>query len=975
MALFGRGGAVQAQQASGDQTASNQGEMQEVVVTGIRASLQQSLEIKREAVTVQDVITAEDIGKMPDKNVADSLKRVPGVTISSAGANEGGFDENDRVSMRGTGPSLTQTLIDGHNVASGDWFVLNQTGTVGRSVSYTLLPSDLVSKVIVQKSSQASLVEGGVAGSVDIITRKPLDLKQPFTFEAQAGAVYADLPSKTDPQLSALAAFHNPDSTFGVLLQGFYEKRHLRRDGVELLGYDTIGACSQVVTGVAGGTASLPGGGCAAGNVTLTPHPDLANVVYPTDIGAAFFEQERKRYGGMVNVQLRPSDAVNFDLSGFYSKLDAPNYNRNYLLWNTHYINFGQGQAPDPGYTVSNGTLTNAHFTGVTTPAPGTLYGIYDQISRPDESADSSFINLDGNFVLSQRLRLDAQVGGSWGHGKSPTQNVSETSPGPGAGAFWDLNGTNRPPDFNLIGVNNTQPFPPGNPGALPFGWIFGGQFINTIDQEFWGKLDATFDMSDSGAWQDLKFGARYSKHDRSSTGSIAQGPTFSCNPVTPTCPAGGGADPANYPTTYSNYPSNYTTFGSSIPTGVWYWTPEQLAAYNGPGLVQRDPIKRAYPPQWFSLNEPDTAVYIQADFKGQQWAANVGVRYVQTKENTVTYIPLSCSTAAVPNANPACPADLPGLVATGSLFGPFQGVPVDNTYNDVLPSANLRWQFSPELIGRLAAAETMTRPDYSALAGTTSLTPPGVFNPALTTDCKASPPVNCGSGTGSNPNLKPIRSNNYDAGLEWYFAPRSLLAATLFYMDLKNYVGYGTQILTYNTFGPPGAGFPASGVPVDYQLTVPINTKGRAQGVELTYQQAFGYFGIDANYTYTNAEQTEGVPTTGPSAYDNRLVGASKNTYNVGGYFENAHFSARVSYNYRSAFYSGLDRSTAFSQDSIGTLAASFVWFVTDNWSVNLDGQNLNNPTLKYYAVDTTQPRAFYRNGRQYYLTVRAKF
>src|SRR4029077_17624669 len=163
MALFGRESAVQAQQASGDQTASKPNDLQEVVVTGIRASLEESLTVKKQSTNVVEVITAEDIGKMPDKNVADSLKRVPGVTVSSAGANEGGFDENDRVSIRGTGPSLTQTLIDGHNVASGDWFVLDQTGTVGRSVSYTLLPSELVSRVIVNKSSSAELVEGGVA--------------------------------------------------------------------------------------------------------------------------------------------------------------------------------------------------------------------------------------------------------------------------------------------------------------------------------------------------------------------------------------------------------------------------------------------------------------------------------------------------------------------------------------------------------------------------------------------------------------------------------------------------------------------------------------------------------------------------------------------------------------------------------------------------------------------------------------------
>src|SRR6478672_1050037 len=135
--------------------------LEEVVVTGIRQSVEKSLDVKRAATNVTEVVTAEDIGKMPDKNVADSLSRVPGVTISSASANEGGFDENDRVSMRGTNPSLTQTLINGHGVAAGDWFVLNQVQQVGRSVSYTLLPSELVNQVVVHKSSQASLVEGG----------------------------------------------------------------------------------------------------------------------------------------------------------------------------------------------------------------------------------------------------------------------------------------------------------------------------------------------------------------------------------------------------------------------------------------------------------------------------------------------------------------------------------------------------------------------------------------------------------------------------------------------------------------------------------------------------------------------------------------------------------------------------------------------------------------------------------------------
>ena len=107
----------------------------------------------------------------------------------------------------------------------------------------------------------------------------------------------------------------------------------------------------------------------------------------------------------------------------------------------------------------------------------------------------------------------------------------------------------------------------------------------------------------------------------------------------------------------------------------------------------------------------------------------------------------------------------------------------------------------------------------------------------------------------------------------------------------------------------------------------------------------------------------------------DDRLVGTSKNTYNVGGYYENQKFSARVAYTARSAFFSGLDRNSAFSQDKIGNLAASLVYTLSDKYSFTLDGQNLNNPTLKYFSLNRDQPRAFYKNGAQYYFTVRVKF
>ncbi len=902
MALFGRGSHA-ADAAPGGTQVSSDGDLQEVVVTGIRASVEESLKAKRASTNITEVVSAEDIGKMPDKNVADSLTRVVGVSTSSASADEGGFDENDRVSMRGTNPSLTQTLVNGHGVAAGDWFVLTQLTEVGRSVSYTLLPSELVSQIVVHKSSQASLVEGGVAGSVDIITRKPLDFSKPLTLEGAAGAVYADLPSKTDGQFNGLVNWKNDDSTFGVLAQGFWEARHLRRDGVELLGYEQIAPSSPVAQA----------------------HPDLANVWYPKDIGAAFFEQKRERKGGLIDLELKPTDSLKFDLSGFYSKLDASNYNRNYLEWLTHFVNLGKGQGPDPGYTVTNGTLTQAHFSGV----PGTLYGVYDQISRPDESATASFVDLDTEWRASEALSFLGQVGWSQGDGRTPTQNVSETNPGVGSGAGFTLHGLASGPDFNLGNTNNTTPFPGGTP--VTFGWIFGAQNVDVKDKEEWAKIDGTWAV-DNGAWTDLQFGVRYQTHERSSNNAIAQGPTFSG-------PNGGGTSTANYPSTFNNYPGNFNSFGGNIPTDIWYWTPAQLAAYNGPGLVNRDPLAREYYQYLFDVREHNTAGYVQADFKGSNWAADVGLRFVRTQEHVVTYTQVAAST--------------PGATLT-SAFGPFIGIPVDNTYNDVLPSANLKLDLTPDLVARFAVAETMTRADYSSLAGFTDLSPPGAVG-------------GTGSGSGGNPDLKPIRSTNVDAGLEWYFAPRSLLSAGVFYMDLRNYVSFGSATKTYLTYSSQ---FPA-GAEVPYLLTVPVNAKGRVQGFEVAYQQSlFDHFGIAGNYTYADGKQTSLV-TNG----DDRLVGTSKNTFNVSGYYENQHFSARVSYTYRSAFFSGLDRNTAFSQDAIGNLAASLVYSFNESVSLSLDGENLNNPTLRYYALNTDQPRAFYKNGAQYYLTLRAKF
>jgi iron complex outermembrane receptor protein len=253
-----------------------------------------------------------------------------------------------------------------------------------------------------------------------------------------------------------------------------------------------------------------------------------------------------------------------------------------------------------------------------------------------------------------------------------------------------------------------------------------------------------------------------------------------------------------------------------------------------------------------------------------------------------------------------------------------------------------------------------MTRADYSALSGTVTLNMPGTGcnGPTVTSGCVP------GSGTGGNPNLAPIVSNNVDGTIEWYFAPHSLLSASLFEMDLTSYVGYGTTLESFQSAGGNGV---SAGSVQPYYITTEVNISAIVKGIELAYEQPIGKnFGMATNYTYINAADADGNP----------VVGASKNTANISGYYEDNHFNARLAYTWRSSFYSGLDRSTAFFQDSTGTLAATLGYKYNDNIAFTLDGMNLNNPILKYYGQQgESQPERFYENGRQYYLNVHLKY
>jgi iron complex outermembrane receptor protein len=870
---------------------------QRVEVTGLRASLERSLNRKRQADTVVEVVTADDIGKLPDKNVADALQRVPGVNIASSAGGEGGFSENDRVSIRGTSPSLTQTMVNGHAIASGDWFVLDQEGgSLGRSTSYALMPSEILASAVVHKTATADLVEGGVAGAVDMITRRPLDFRKQLTLEATAQAIYTDLAAKTDPQANALVAWKNDASTFGALLQVFSETRHERRDGQEIFGYGPIDS----------------------GMAIATVHPELVGVNVPYGINSALFEQVRKRKGGLLDVQAKPTADINIDLNAFWSHLDAASYNRSF--YNTPYNNLAGGLVPS-AYQVRNNTLVQATFDKSSYPVPGAtpnenLYllppATVDQIYRPGAGAESSYVDLSGQWRVSDAVKLNGTLGTTRGEGKTP-RDVGYEAYFLNSGMAYQLNGS---------GIASVT-YPGGDPATFgPSNTVTGaawGSKVETKDTENYGQLDADWAL-EKGVLDSIKLGARVATHVRTVALPQASGCTVCDGTTNAPLPTWSGQD----------YPSNFGHgLGGGVLANVWQLSPNDVLKW----ADVYDPLQPQDVSEVWSgemrLKERDSAAYAMANLAGSHWRGNVGVRLVSTREASTSNLPADL----YPDRTPL------GQNNANGLYVP---VETDHTFTNVLPSANIRFDLGKDLVARVAMARVMSRADYGALVSAVSLDD------------------NLHTGSGGNPDLKPILSTNTDLSLEWYYAPKSLLSIGLFHMDMSSYVAYGTIQRDYIDRSHSLPGHPP--VVATYTLTVPTNIHAKNQGLELGWQQALGDFGAQLNYTYTDGKVSDG----------SEMVGNSRHTYNLVGYFDNDVINARLAYTYRSSFLAGLNNASIQHMDSEGDLAASINYKMNDHLTFTLDALNLNNPVLRYYGTDRSQPLSSYSNGRQYYLGVR---
>ncbi len=861
---------AQAQQAKEEPTT--------VIVTGIRASLQQSLNQKKNAESLVEVITAEDIGKMPDKNVADSLSRVSGVTTTSAGSAEGSFGENEHVQLRGLSSQFTLTTLNGHTVSSGDWYGPN-IAAGGRSVSYTLLPSDLVGRIVVHKSSQADLIEGGAAGSVDIQTRKPLEFKERLTMSASVEAAYSTAAKSTDPALSALANWKNDDNTFGVLAQVFSQSRKLQRAGSEGVWWDKAGA-------------NYPDPALAGKNVSLLS-------------GAVLFEQERKRNGGYLEAQWKPQSNVTLDLSGFLSTVDAKNYNTNYMADTINAFNGpgwnGNAVKPTGAATVSGNTITSIFFdkNAFGASSAGAWSVVEDVAARPDAKTDSKFLNFDAKWKVNDDLTLTSKLGHTSGSGK--TKDVG----------FEVLSGWNQGAGYSLtsdgIFVLNV---PGGDKFVRAGGGIGGwGSYTSSTDKESYGQVDGELKLA-SDIVPSVKFGVRVAKHERDlqKMGMVL----------------GAGADDEKQipESAIGNYGSNW--YGNLPVNPTPGFNPFKISnEYVASWVAKYATFNTHATQQEFNIKEDTTAGYFLANLQPSETVSgNVGVRLVRTKMDIHAFLP-----GGKPN--------------------------YEQSFNDVLPSLNLRADLSKDLIARFAVNRGMSRPDFGQLAGNDLR------------DLQH-------NGVGSNPYLSPIRSNNLDLSLEWYFAPKALLQAGIFSSDLKGVIAYGHSILPY-------ADASKQGVIANYDISAPVNTNGKLNGFNLAYEQnVWGGIGVSGNYSYSDGKQTDKLASgtcNGKAGEDCTLYGTSKNSYNVGAFYEDDRFSARVAYSHRSAYKLGNRGGSDYFQSPNGSLNIALNYTLNKNVMFTVEAQNLNDPLMTVYKTDTTQIAGVYKNGKTIYGGLRAKF
>lgn len=954
--------------------------LETVVVTGIRATLEKSLTDKRNASANVDVITALEVGKMPDKNLADSLQRVVGVAVRTD------YDEAEKVSMRGTNPDMSLILFNGHTVSGGDWYVADQ-GSSSRSTSLSLMPSSVLNSATVYKTSQANVLDGGLAGTINVTTRKPLDEKQSFGGVVRAGLVYADLPGKTGEQLNASMNWKNEANTFGLIGQVFKEKRYIRRDSVSRLAYGASSGWDVINTSTMLGItdASLAGSGYKAA--------DLNGVRMPGSMSSEFVEGVRDRKGGMLSAQARLSSTLDIGATGFYSEMGANNYGRlnagaMYSMLLGKAEAFGAVTAAAAN-TNSNGQRVYAQIKNPVIVEETTIYGHKLKVLKsadivfPDGTtpqyignseafyrdgakASSGFFDIDATWKPSNDLTIKGLISTTKGVGTTALDQ-GLTYARYGTGVRYAMRGLEEAPFVQYLGTGPN--LPQLNADGSGYRLVSrGASSVKTVDSERSFALDAEYQQN-SGPFTSLQFGARGSDHRRN---LYRWAPTFKAAAV-----QGPDASLA------IGYPGD---FGSGLGGGFdntgFYFPGSVLTAFTQTQIKPTTAEFERRVAGEIEMKERQKALYAMQNFDQGAWSGNVGFRLVRTEVDAMIATPVAATICnkTEPGKTAVPCARFPTAITTagdgntyydGVPFNPAQGttyykVPTSKTFDHILPSLNLRWEIDPKLIGRFGVSKTIGRQNYNLYgSGFTSQT------------CNAQ---GC-TVNGPNPSMEPLTAHNTDVSLAWFYARRSLLQLSLFQSLIRGYAKTGAV----NQGATIDLTDPADNVTKTYFINTTSQQRARIRGLELGWEQPLAYgFGFTANLSRAKTQVEDGRP----------MVGASDKAYNAGVYFENDTFSVRVVYNYRGEYVasSTAPAPTANSQGlstingvlmpvapliqaPVSNVALSANWNITKDLQLSFSGTNLTNPARASYRYSEAEQQKLDVSGRQYYLEMRYKY
>lgn len=847
-------------------------ELDAMTVVGIRASLQESLDTKRDATAVVEALTAEDIGDFPNTNVAEAMAQIPGVTIDRR------FGQGERVSIDGTDPSLNLTFLDGHPVAQAIWLYGEQPN---RGFDQTQVASEIIGRLEVYKSPEARLPEGSLGGTVMMHTRLPLDLDA-NTFSGTVGYNYNQQADEGKPSISAMYSWKNPAETFGVTVAAQHYEEQVDRKGSEIFGY--VSPYDEE-------------GNPVFENANLLP----ADARIPNFINAAWFQQTRERDSAVVNLQLKPNDQLELNLSGLYVDEDFANYNQS--MYNFLSLR------PEQVTSLELGP---------------------DNIVTGGTSGDDSVVFYDNNARTSNPTTRGLDLRAAWKGdgwrlsgqaGRSDADNTLEQyfiEPAYTGGFSWDID----------EGISFDDPAGSRDPSN----WVAEGFFGNygvfeTEAEDTYGQVD--FSLLFDGVFNELRLGARRHEHTED----------FSLN-VYGIPPVGDLSQVGTIGLT--DLPGFSDTHGRHI----------QVGRGNTIDWVRNAPPNFANPDaasflnNTYTLEQTNTAAYAQLDFSADRLRGNLGLRYVESEIDSTAYVLGSDTPSLAPGA-----------------FDPDWLQTRTNKDDFLLPSLTVVYDLTDDLLLRFAAAKVIAWAPYNQMAPNTFLN-----DTTLT-------------GSGGNADLDAYESTNYNLSAEWYFLPESVLALSVFYKDIANFIenepAIERQFNSISDDANPGLflDFVEQGRCTldgfcDYDVLRPRNAgDGKVHGATLSFQAPFDEtgFGLAASMTYASGETAAGNP----------LPYQSKHQVSASPYFEKGPFSARVTYSWRSKYLAGgfVNGAPPVSVDDYTDLGASIGWRFNDQLQLSFDAQNLLDEEYFQYFGTESQPANRYTTGRRYQASLQFRF